>query len=174
MVETAKYEVILKEGQFETRKYKEMLLATVKGASDRFQTLFRYISGSNRSKSKIAMTSPVISSEKIAMTSPVFSDENVMSFVVPSEFTSATVPEPIDSHVSIEVIPERIVATIRFKGFASNDSMAKETSKLLEWIKMKGYVMKGSPFLMQYNPPFVPGFMRRNEIGIEIESHNVN
>jgi len=22
---------------------------------------------------------------------------------------------------------------------------------------------------MQYNPPFVPGFLRRNEIGIEIE-----
>jgi effector-binding domain-containing protein len=174
MVETAKYEVILKEGEFETRRYKEMLLATVKGTSDRFQSLFRYISGSNRSKSKINMTSPVISSEKIAMTSPVLSDDEAMSFVVPSEFSHDTVPEPNDPHVSIEVVPERIVATVRFKGFASKDSVKKETNKLLGWIEMKGYVLKGSPFLMQYNPPFVPGFMRRNEIGIEIEPNNVD
>ncbi len=26
----------------------------------------------------------------------------------------------------------------------------------------------GEPFLMRYNPPFTPGFLRRNEIGIEI------
>ena len=119
------------------------------------------------------MTSPVISSEKIAMTSPVLSDDEAMSFVVPSEFSPDTVPEPNDPHVSIEVVPERIVATVRFKGFASKDSVKKETDKLLEWIEMKGYVLKGTPFLMQYNPPFVPGFMRRNEIGVEIEPHNV-
>ena len=169
MVETAKYEVILKEGDYEVRRYDRMLIATVKGTSDRFQRLFRYISGSNRSKSKIAMTSPVISSEKVAMTSPVLSDSETMSFVVPSEYKMDTVPEPSDPYVSIEVVSERVLATIRFSGFAWKDSVEKETNKLLGWIESKGYVLKGSPFLMQYNAPFVPGFMRRNEIGVEID-----
>jgi hypothetical protein len=30
-------------------------------------------------------------------------------------------------------------------------------------------VKKGSVFSMLYNPPFTPRFMRRNEVGVEIE-----
>ncbi|NLH26447.1 MAG: heme-binding protein, partial [Methanomicrobiales archaeon] len=27
----------------------------------------------------------------------------------------------------------------------------------------------GRPFLMRYNAPYTPGFMRRNEVGVEIK-----
>ena len=168
MVETAKYEVIVSDGEFEVRKYEKMMVASVNDAPSKFQVLFSYITGANRSQSKIEMTSPVITSEKIAMTSPVLSSDNTMSFVVPSEYNEETVPEPTDSRVSLVNVPERYVATVRFRGFAWKDSVQKQTRKLLNWLDEKGYSLKGDSFLMQYNPPYVPGFLRRNEVGVEI------
>lgn len=169
MVETAKYEVVLKEGDFEVRRYEKMMVATARNASSKFQALFRYITGANKSQSKIDMTSPVITSEEIAMTSPVLSDSETMSFMVPSKYEVGTVPDPSDPRISIEEIPERYVATIRFKGFAWKTKVKKQTDKLLDFVEKKRYSMRSSPFLMQYNPPYVPGFLRRNEVGVEIE-----
>jgi effector-binding domain-containing protein len=170
MVETAKYDVILKEEEYEVRRYHKMLVATTVGVTgSQFNRLFNYISGSNKAKSKISMTSPVITSEKIAMTAPVISTDEAMSFVVPSEYEWDTVPEPTDPNVNIHEVPERYVATIRFRGLAWRNEVKEKTNKLLEWLKGKGIQHKGAAFLMQYNPPFIPGFLRRNEVGIEIE-----
>ncbi len=170
MVETAKYDVVLKDGEFEVRRYNKMLIATVSSpVGSQFNRLFQYISGNNKAKSKIDMTSPVITSEKIEMTAPVLSSEESMSFVVPSKYDGDTVPEPTDPSVSLSVVPERYVATIRFRGFAWKEAVNKKTRRLFEWLSTEGIEHKGKPFLMQYNPPFVPGFLRRNEVGVEIE-----
>jgi hypothetical protein len=169
MVETAKYDVIRGDGEFEIRRYPPMLVATVGDAPSRFSVLFKYISGANRSRSKIAMTSPVVTSSEIAMTSPVISDPGSMSFVVPSEYDAETVPEPTDERVSISRVPERVVATVRFRGLAWRESVRRQTGRLLGWLESEGIEARGAPFLMQYNPPYVPGFLRRNEVGVEIE-----
>ena len=172
MVETAKYQVIRSDGEYEIRKYDTILLATVKNAPSKFRVLFNYITGSNKSKKKVAMTSPVITSEEIAMTSPVLSTNESMSFVVPSEYTQETVPEPTDERITINKIPERYVAIVRFKGLARKNIVEKQTDKLLDWLKREDIQINGLSFLMQYNPPYVPGFLRRNEIGIEIKYHD--
>jgi hypothetical protein len=170
MVETAKYDVVLEDSEFEIRRYHKMLVATVSSpVGSQFNRLFQYISGNNKAKSKIDMASPVITSEKIEMTAPVLSSEESMSFVVPPKYDIGTVPEPTDPNVSISDVPERYVATIRFRGFAWKESVNKKTRRLFEWLSTEGIEHKGKPFLMQYNPPFVPGFLRRNEVGVEIE-----
>jgi len=114
------------------------------------------------------MTSPVITSEKIAMTAPVLSSGETMSFVMPTHYDPGTVPEPADPTVVIEEIPERYVATIRFKGLAWRNVVREKTQSLHDWLSKKGFEIRGEPFLMQYNPPYVPGFLRRNEVGVEI------
>lgn len=169
MVETAKYGVILKEGEFEIRRYQPMLVATVRDAPSKFSVLFKYISGANRTRSKIAMTSPVVTSTEIAMTSPVMSDSGSMSFMVPSKYDAETVPEPVDERVTIGEVPERVVATVRFRGFAWRESVERQKERLLNKLELEGIKAKDAPFLMQYNPPYVPGFLRRNEVGVEIE-----
>ncbi len=175
MVETASYETIREEGEYEVRLYDKLILATVENFSGSpFNVLFKYISGANLSETKIAMTSPVISSEKIPMTSPVISTSKSMSFVLPSKYSIQDAPQPTDKRVSIEEIPERYVATVKFRGIAWKDKVRDQTEKLLEWKSKKDFKAKGKPFLMQYNPPFVPGFLRRNEIGIEIDYHGKN
>jgi hypothetical protein len=169
VVETAKYDVVLEKGEFEIRRYHKMLKATVGSTvGSQFNRLFQYISGNNKSRAKIDMTSPVITSEKIEMTAPVLSTGESMSFVLPSKYSFDTVPEPNDPAVSIGEAPERYVAVIRFRGLAWREDVEKKTKRLLDWLSNEGVEHEGEPFLMQYNPPFVPGFLRRNEVGGEI------
>ncbi|MEN6395738.1 MAG: heme-binding protein [Methanoregula sp.] len=164
------YTVTGKNGEIEFRHYPELVLATVDSANDDtgFNLLFAYISGSNRPKEKIPMTAPVITSQKIPMTAPVISDERTMSFVMPAGTTRGETPDPVDSRVRIEVIPARDIAVLRFSGYAPPEDVESETSRLLEGLKNNGVVTSGQPFLMRYDSPWTPGFLRRNEVAIEI------
>lgn len=172
MVESAEYTVEKEVGNIEIRIYTRMIIATVYGYSDNeaFGFLFDYIAGNNRSKSKIAMTTPVISSEKIPMTAPVISDRRSFSFVLPSSYTLDTIPEPLDKRVKIEEASERRLAVIRFRGYTRASDQRTRTSELLAFIGRSNLQTRGEAFLMRYNPPFTPGFLRRNEIGIELSS----
>ena len=134
-----------------------------------FDLLFAFISGKNKSQGSIPMTSPVITSQKIPMTAPVVSDAASMSFVMPPGKTVNDTPIPLDSRVSIEPVPEREVAVIRFGGYASKEDVTDVTSRLLDGLRNQGITTVGEFFLMRYDPPWMPGFFRRNEVGIEIQ-----
>jgi effector-binding domain-containing protein len=170
MVEDARYEEAGRIGEIEIREYPELVLATVTGLSDNsaFGILFNYISGKNRKEMKIPMTAPVITSEKIEMTAPVISDPNSFSFVMPLKYKLEDVPEPLDANIRIQRIPARKLAVIRFKGYAKEKFVNEVKSRLLSILQKSGTITMGEPFLMRYNSPWTPGFMRRNEVGIEI------
>jgi hypothetical protein len=70
--------------------------------------------------------------------------------------------------VKITSLPGRELAVIRFKGYAGPEDSKEPTSRLLEGLKKSGIITQGQPVLMRYNAPWTPGFLRRNEIGIEI------
>ena len=63
----------------------------------------------------------------------------------------------------------RKVAAIRFRGYARNKDVEKHTSELLETLSREGIQVKSTPIIMRYNAPYTPGFMRRNEVAVEIE-----
>jgi hypothetical protein len=170
MVETPSYEVLKRIDEVEIRLYPKLILATVAGDGVRapFRILFEYISGDNSGGSKISMTAPVITPERIDMTAPVISGGGSMSFVVPSKYTVETVPVPNDSRVRIHELPERRVAVIRFRGWARERSVERQKATLVSVLQKDGVETVGEPFLMRYNSPWTPGFLRRNEIGIEI------
>ncbi len=174
MVESTAYEVLRSEGVLEIRRYPLMQLATVRGMSDddAFRVLLDYISGGNRRREKVPMTAPVVSgtqgTERIPMTVPVVSRPRSFSFVLPSSYPPHGVPEPVDSRVEIEVLPGRELAVIRFRGRTGERSVAERYSSLLAAVKRSGLAPRGEPFLMRYNPPFVPGFLRRNEVAVEV------
>ncbi len=167
---TIPYAVTGKTGEIEFRHYPELVLATVDTAGDDygFNLLFAYISGGNKPREKIPMTAPVITSQKIPMTAPVVSDAASMSFVMPAGTTREETPDPLDSQVRIVTIPERDIAVIRFSGYAPPDEVDAATSRLQDGLKNGGIVTTGQPFLMRYDSPWTPGFMRRNEVAIEI------
>ena len=169
MTETIAYEETGRTGEVEFRKYPAILLATVSGQeNEAFMILFRYIGGNNRPGKKIPMTAPVITPEKIPMTAPVISDARAMSFVLPQSYTQENVPEPLDTRIAIQEIPSRELAVIRFRGRAAEGDVSEVKARLLKVLGENGIPTEGGPFLMRYNPPFTPGFLRRNEVGVEI------
>ena len=170
MVETIRYEIIRKIGKVEIRRYPTIVIAKVENAElDAFDLLYKFITGNNRQKTKVKMTTPVVS-QQIAMTSPVLSDTGSMAFVMPAKYTIETTPEPIDSHVKISEIPSRMVAALRFSGSWSETHFEKEIKELIDELTQSRIKTRGGVFTMLYNPPFIPGFLRRNEVAIEVES----
>jgi len=170
MADTVPYTVTGKAGDVEFRKYPAMILATVIGGpeDEMFSVLFRYITGQNRTRTQIPMTAPVITGEKIPMTSPVISGVGAMSFVMLQEYTEASLPEPLDSRIALRKVPERTIATIRFSGTADDNTVREMTGRLLAVLEQEKITVIASPFLMRYKSPWTPGFLRRNEVGVEV------
>jgi len=185
--EEAKYEVIEKAGDFEIRDYASHILAetVVEGnledaGSKAFNKLFRYISGANRSRDKVAMTAPVSqqpAGEKIAMTAPVGqqrADDNwVVSFMMPEAYTLETLPQPDDPGVTLREVSARRMATVRYSGFWSEKNYSRYKAELESWIDSKNLVVSGEVIWARYNAPFTPWFLRRNEILIPVAAGGV-
>jgi len=168
MVETIEYEIIHEIGKVEIRRYPKIIVARVEDSSDAFNLLYRFITGENRQRARVKMTSPVVS-QQVEMTSPVLSETDSMAFVMPKEYTVETTPEPLNNHVKIVEIPARLIAALCFSGGWSEAHFEKETQELLSALSEAKIKTKGNVFTMLYNPPFIPGFLRRNEVAIEVE-----
>ena len=183
-IEEAKYEVIKRDNKFEIRDYETHLLAetVVEGnledaGSEAFKRLFRYISGDNRSGNKVAMTAPVSQQpmgEKIKMTAPVgqqrLEESWAVSFMMPGSYTLKTLPEPEDPKVTLRQVPARRMAAVRYSGFWSETGYLRYKVELESWIYKMGLTIVGDPIWARYNPPFMPWFLRRNEILIPVDA----
>ena len=180
-IEEAPYEVVKVEGDFEVRDYAPHIFAAtfVEGdfedaGSSAFKRLFRYISGDNRSQTKIAMTAPVTqqSGEKIDMTAPVGQQKSggqwMVSFMMPASYDMGNLPVPDNPLVTLRQVPARRMATIRYSGFWSEKNYQKHKLKLDLWIQKEGLMVRGDAVWARYNAPFVPWFMRRNEILVPV------
>jgi effector-binding domain-containing protein len=183
-IEEAKYEVVKKDNKFEIRDYAPHILAEtvvegdVEDAGNKaFKRLFRYISGENRSRDKVAMTAPVSQQprgEKIKMTAPVgqqrVKESWAVSFMMPASYTMETLPEPEDPKVSLRQVPARRMAAVRYSGFWSEKSYLRYKLELESWIHEKGLTIIGDPVWARYNSPFTLWFLRRNEILIPVDT----
>jgi len=182
--EEAKYDVIVKEGRFEVREYAPQILAetVVKGSmgeagNKAFGRLFGYISGDNRSRTKIEMTAPVSQKpegEKIKMTAPVSQQQSEMgwavSFMMPEYYTLDALPKPKNPKVVLRQVGKRWMAAVRYSGRWTEKAYLRHEAMLLAWIQEKGYAAIGPPVWARYNAPFTPWFLRRNEVLIPIGS----
>ncbi|MFO8240161.1 MAG: heme-binding protein [Dissulfuribacterales bacterium] len=183
-IEEAKYEVIKRDNNFEIRDYDAHILAetVVEGnledaGKEGFKRLFRYISGDNRSGGKVAMTAPVSQEpmgEKIKMTAPVgqqrVEESWVVSFMMPGSYTMQTLPKPEDPKVTLRPVPARRMAAVRYSGFWSEKGYLQHKEELESWIHGMGLTIVGDPIWARYNPPFMPWFLRRNEVLIPIDA----
>ena len=181
-VEEAEYTVVLKEERFEVREYKPYIVAETivdgdfeDAGDEAFGRLFKYISGNNKSRQNVEMTAPVgqvAESQKINMTSPVGQKQLegrwAVSFMMPASFTLETLPEPKDQNVILRQVPARHMAAVRYSGFWSEEGYMRNKAKLEAWIGEKGFNTVGEPVWARYNPPFMPWFLRRNEILVPI------
>jgi hypothetical protein len=177
-IEETTYAVLEKDREFELRQYEPYIVAEtlVEGDFDEvgdigFRRLYGYISGKNRKKEEIEMTAPVTQesdSQKIAMTAPVGQEQSKgkwrITFVMPASYTIETLPEPLDPEVKLREEPGQLMAAIRYSGTWSQTRYMEREVKLREWIETRGLEEAGEPVFARYDPPFMPWFLRRNEV----------
>ncbi len=183
MVEKPDYDVLKKGKGYEIRRYPEMLAAQVRLDQDAgeamnqgFRPLADYIFGDNVDESKIAMTAPVTqeadTSSKIAMTTPVTQasadGEQLVRFIMPSEYTQDTLPRPTNPDVEIVTIPEQTVAVIRFSLRGKHEQMLKKEAKLHEALARDAIAVVGEATYARYDPPWTLPIFRRNEVMLPV------
>jgi uncharacterized lipoprotein YbaY len=187
-IEEPRYRVVERDGSYELRDYAPYLLAETRveapfldAGNVAFGRLFRYISGNNVARQKIAMTAPVTQApanagrsrgEKIAMTAPVNQvadgDAFLVGFVVPAKYTRESVPQPLDPAVKIREVPAQLTASWRYSGRWTEANFQAALVELRAVLKTHGLSIAGEPVIARYNPPFMPTFLRRNEVLVPV------
>jgi hypothetical protein len=90
-----------------------------------------------------------------------------MFFVMPSQYTLATLPTPLSPEVKLKEMPAHRKAVISFTGFNSQEKTQEKTAELKAWMKSKNLTPLGEPQLARYNPPWSIPFLRRNEVMLD-------
>lgn len=162
--ETPDFAVLLKEEEFEVRKYPSFYIVEYENIDDPkikngFSSLFNYISNDNKKNEKMSMTVPVIQQE--------LDQEKTMSFVVPAK-VSSQIPEPNNPNLTVKKFDEGLVATVRYSGLSKKSKQEKMKKKLERWIQDKGYQTESQYMKASYDAPFVLPLLRRNEIWVRI------
>ena len=182
-VEQAAYEVVETVGNVEIRRYEEGVLAEVsvmasrdEATSKAFRVLFDYIGGENAGEQEISMTAPVV--QRPAAPAPNGLDAVELAdarswevaFFLPADYGLAQTPAPADERVRLTRFEGGRLAALRFSGFWSNDNFAKHTRELRGVLAEAGLSIAAGPIFAYYDPPFMPWFLRRNEVLFVLET----
>ncbi len=182
-LEEPTYEVVRQiTEQVEVRRYAPYVVAEVvldttspDAGNQAFPILAGYIFGKNKGERKLAMTAPVTQTPepiKMAMTAPVTQSPTGggmrVQFVLPSQVSLATAPEPLDARVRLREEPASTRAVIRYSGTWSQANYDEHLAKLRAALGAAQVATEGEPVLARYNPPITPWFMRRNEIWLAV------
>jgi hypothetical protein len=164
--EEPRFEVVKAYEDFEVRLYAPYVIAEteVGGAFENagsagFRVLFRYIDRGNARSEPISMTAPV--------TQRASEGKTIVGFVMPAGSTLDTLPAPADARIRMREVPSRRVAAIRYSGSWSEARFREHEAALRAAIEREGLRAVGEPVWARYNAPFVPWFLRRNEVLIE-------
>ncbi len=163
-VATPAYTVSKSAGKIEIRDYPQLTMAEIttrgsrqQGVRAGFSPLAGYIFAKEREGEKIAMTAPV--NQRATGDS-----KWTVQFIMPDGHTLDTLPRPANSEVRLVTEAPVRRAAIRFSGWWSDEAFAEQEATLRDWLKAEGLEPAGEPILAYYNDPFTPGFMRRNEV----------
>jgi len=159
---SAPYKVMRSSGKFEVRDYPALTVVETPmasgggGADGSFNRLFRFITGGNEAKQKIAMTTPVFMSGG--------GTNEAMAFVMPAKLKAGDVPKPADEQVRVRELEAGRFAVLRYSGGRNLDKEAQSLERLRTWMKMEGLKELSPPLYGYFDPPWTPGFLRRNEV----------
>ncbi|CAB1118136.1 unnamed protein product [Ectocarpus sp. CCAP 1310/34] len=181
----------------EVRDYEPYLIAESvvsgetmrEGTTKGFMNVAGYIFGDNAGgrvsedgevePAQVAMTAPVRTEQPqkatVSMTSPVRTElksnfRNMkVSFVMPRKYKAGTLPKPKDGRVKIKSVGAHRMVAVRFRGPSPDEKKVAEVSReLFQALEGEGLTPKGGLLVYQYQPPFMPGFLRTNEVAVRV------
>jgi hypothetical protein len=164
---TPSYSVISRTKSVEVRAYPELIFAeTIVSGELRtalntgFRRLASYIFAKQRDTEKIEMTAPVLFQ-------PVErKNQWRMRFILPERFVQATPPTPVSDDVCIVREKACHVATLPVPG-APDYKTWQKYEKALRADLTNDYSPCETAWFARYDAPWIPPFLRRNEILIK-------
>jgi hypothetical protein len=167
---TIEYTTLEDKDGIQIREYSELVVASTKlnsstyagNSNTGFRKIASYIFGGNSENLQIAMTSPV----QMDMGS-----EPSMSFFMPAGVTVTDLPEPNRSDIDLHVQPSKIVAVIKFSGWASDKVLEKQFNILKSKLKKASIEFEDTYSYLGYNPPYKL-INRKNELIIPLVNYS--
>jgi hypothetical protein len=163
MYESPDYQIIKKVDEFELRLYHHFHTVAVQesslGGYSGFGYLFNYISGDNKTSTKMKMTVPVINDLE--------SNQQSMEFVIP-KIHETKIPQPNDSLMTIKHYPSQHVLVHRFSGLINQDKLNSIIENMHKILPILNMVHVGAPKIARYNGPYTLPFLRHNEVWITV------
>jgi len=163
MTEQQPYAVLGHWGEVEVRRYPQHTIAEVlvdgdfdEAGNRGFRPLFGYIQSG-----RVAMTAPVVQTRGGA--------EHAVAFVMPAGRDPASLPEPTDPKVHLRTIHEHTAAALRFSGWGNGRDLERRGRRLAELLVGSPWRPVGPIRLARFNAPFIPPFLRHNEVVVDVE-----
>jgi len=162
--EKAAYAVLLSDGPFELRNYETLSLVGTDGSDDdhSFLRLFGYISGENEDQQKIPMTTPVLVQAR--------QGSRRMNFIMPRSVAEIGAPRARSGDLDASTFRSGRFAVFRYRGFSDLSREAAAVTRLRGWMRYQEVLPTEGPIFALYDPPWIPGFLRRNEVLFRIEA----
>lgn len=166
-IEEPEFTVVETLDKVEIRRYNSYWVAQTRVAGDfgeagnqAFRPLVDYLSGDNNADEKISMTAPVQQHS--------VDNQHVVAFVMPREAVASGLPDPNDAEITLEQVPAQLVAALRYTGNWKESRYRSFEQQLRQQLQASSYDVCGPATWARYNPPFWPGFLRRNEVLIPV------
>ena len=167
MTEELGYRVLQRYPDFEVREYPahSLIECELSGefsavGNQAFGTLLGYISGANRANRRIAMTAPVLQRE-------LPGGRHAVSFVLPAALTGQA-PDPLHPALRSVTVGAECMAVRRFSGGWTRARAASQEASLRLSLERVGLEAAGPARFARFDPPWKPGFLRRNEVLIPL------
>jgi hypothetical protein len=186
-LEQPAFDLIDDIGDLQIRRYESYIVARTlvdggfsEAGNQGFKRLAGYIFSGNKDDQKIAMTAPVgLTRQTQALNGDAERSDAVegekywVTFSMPQKYSIEELPGPNDEQIEIVEVPEKYIAVVRYKGNWSEERYREHATKLLSLVEQStSWLQQGEVTWARYNPPFMPGFMRTNEVAIEVVPAN--
>ena len=169
-IEEPEFSVLHSTDEYEVRAYAPYIVAEVdvtgdmnRAGNSAFRVLAGYIFGQNEPGEEMAMTAPV-ASEPLPD-----GDAYTYAFVMERKYDMVSLPKPLDSRIRLVEKSARVMAVRRYSGSWNVATDRQQRAALIAALEADQVATTGEPIMARYDSPWTPGFMRRNEIMIEIE-----
>ena len=177
--EQPSYKVILEQDKFSIRDYSEVIVVETKvvasrrdATSEAFRKLFRYISGNNEANLEISMTSPV--AQTLTNQDGEIGENWAVRFFLPRSLSEENIPKPSETGVAVVKLKSQKYGSVSFKGTQNDKKVSENLAKLEAFIAENDYEVSGPPVYAFYDPPFIPWFLRDNEILLPVIANQIN
>jgi DNA gyrase inhibitor GyrI len=93
-----------------------------------------------------------------------------MAFVMPAKLKANAVPKWSDGAVTVRELPAGRFAVLRYSGGRNAKKEAKSLARLQAWMEAEKLGVLSPPVYGYFDPPWTPGFLRRNEVMLRTEA----